>query len=288
MPPIDALGYNAQWPGPTIRVNQGDKVRAIFTNNLDETTGVHFHGVEFDDFFQDGVPFVTQQPIVPGETLRLRLRGEQRRLADVPLAPQRHGPGGSRPARGVHRRPGPDPVRLRPRVPLDLERPAGRLHDQRPRLPGGRAGRRRPGRDGPHPVHERGDHDAPVASPRDADATWSRATGCRSGTAGFKTATRSGSIPASARTSVVTAKTARRVGVPLPHPAARRRHGRDVRDGQLDDRRPGRRTTSTRSSRPPWPDAVGASRDSARPGGGGATRPRSLRCGRVASEARST
>ena len=67
MPPVKALGYNAQWPGPTIRVNQGDKVRAIFTNNLKETTSVHFHGVEFDDFFQDGVPFVTQKPIIPGE-----------------------------------------------------------------------------------------------------------------------------------------------------------------------------------------------------------------------------
>jgi FtsP/CotA-like multicopper oxidase with cupredoxin domain len=67
MPPVRALGYNAQWPGPTIRVNQGDKVRAVFTNNLNETTGVHFHGVEFDDFFQDGVPFVTQKPFGPGE-----------------------------------------------------------------------------------------------------------------------------------------------------------------------------------------------------------------------------
>jgi FtsP/CotA-like multicopper oxidase with cupredoxin domain len=67
-PPIAALGYNGQWPGPTIRVNQGDNVRAIFTNNLTETTGVHFHGVEFADFFQDGVPFVTQLPITPGET----------------------------------------------------------------------------------------------------------------------------------------------------------------------------------------------------------------------------
>jgi len=66
--PVAALGYNGHWPGPTIRVNQGDKVRAVFRNNLPETTGVHFHGVEFDDFFQDGVPFVTQQPIVPGET----------------------------------------------------------------------------------------------------------------------------------------------------------------------------------------------------------------------------
>jgi FtsP/CotA-like multicopper oxidase with cupredoxin domain len=67
-PPIAALGYNGQWPGPTIRVKQGDRVRVLFKNNLPETTGVHFHGVQFDDFFQDGVPFVTQLPIVPGET----------------------------------------------------------------------------------------------------------------------------------------------------------------------------------------------------------------------------
>jgi FtsP/CotA-like multicopper oxidase with cupredoxin domain len=67
-PPVAALGYNKQWPGPTIRVTQGDRVRAKFTNNLKETTGVHFHGVQFDDFFQDGIPFVTQKPITPGET----------------------------------------------------------------------------------------------------------------------------------------------------------------------------------------------------------------------------
>jgi len=66
-PPVAALGYNKQTPGPTIRVTEGDKVRVIFTNNLEETTGVHFHGVEFEDFFQDGVPFVTQKPFAPGE-----------------------------------------------------------------------------------------------------------------------------------------------------------------------------------------------------------------------------
>ncbi|HET7182181.1 MAG TPA: multicopper oxidase family protein [Candidatus Limnocylindrales bacterium] len=67
-PPIAALGFNKQWPGPTLRVNLGDKVRAEFLNNLRETTGVHFHGIEFEDFFMDGVPFVTQKPIAPGET----------------------------------------------------------------------------------------------------------------------------------------------------------------------------------------------------------------------------
>ncbi|MBA3877308.1 MAG: hypothetical protein C0498_10280 [Anaerolinea sp.] len=67
-PPVEALGYNGQVPGPTIRANEGDRLRVIFTNKLKEATTVHFHGVEFDDFFQDGVPFVTQLPIVPGET----------------------------------------------------------------------------------------------------------------------------------------------------------------------------------------------------------------------------
>jgi FtsP/CotA-like multicopper oxidase with cupredoxin domain len=66
--PVKALGYNAQWPGPTIRVTEGDKVRAVFKNNLAETTGVHFHGEEFESFFMDGVPFVTQLPFATGET----------------------------------------------------------------------------------------------------------------------------------------------------------------------------------------------------------------------------
>jgi FtsP/CotA-like multicopper oxidase with cupredoxin domain len=67
-PPVAALGYNGQWPGPTIRVNKGDRVRAEFTNKLDETTTVHFHGVDLEDVFMDGVPFVNQTPIIPGAT----------------------------------------------------------------------------------------------------------------------------------------------------------------------------------------------------------------------------
>ena len=64
--PIDALGYNATWPGPTIRITEGDKVRTIFTNNLKESTGVHYHGLRVPNKF-DGVPGVTQNPIKPGE-----------------------------------------------------------------------------------------------------------------------------------------------------------------------------------------------------------------------------
>ncbi len=68
MAPVAAVGYNKAWPGPTIRVTEGETLRVNFTNNLKETTGVHFHGVDFENFFMDGVPFVTQKPITPGET----------------------------------------------------------------------------------------------------------------------------------------------------------------------------------------------------------------------------
>lgn len=67
-PPVKALGYNRMWPGPLLRVVEGDKVRVNFTNNLAESTSVHFHGLEPADFTQDGVAFVTQIPFVPGET----------------------------------------------------------------------------------------------------------------------------------------------------------------------------------------------------------------------------
>ena len=56
--PIDALGYNGTWPGPRLTVVEGDKVQASFTNNLDETTGVHFHRQRVPNAM-DGVPHVT-------------------------------------------------------------------------------------------------------------------------------------------------------------------------------------------------------------------------------------
>jgi FtsP/CotA-like multicopper oxidase with cupredoxin domain len=63
--PIDALGFNGTWPGPRLDVTEGDKVRAVFTNKLDESTGIHFHGQRLPNNM-DGVPHVTQDPIEPG------------------------------------------------------------------------------------------------------------------------------------------------------------------------------------------------------------------------------
>jgi manganese oxidase len=65
--PIDALGFNGTWPGPRIDVVEGDRIKAIFTNNLDESTGIHFHGQKLPNRM-DGVPHITQDPIQPGDS----------------------------------------------------------------------------------------------------------------------------------------------------------------------------------------------------------------------------
>jgi FtsP/CotA-like multicopper oxidase with cupredoxin domain len=63
---IDAWGYNGSCPGPTIQVNQGDRVRIIVENALPESTSMHWHGLEVP-IDQDGVPWISQKPIAPGE-----------------------------------------------------------------------------------------------------------------------------------------------------------------------------------------------------------------------------
>lgn len=64
---IDVWGYNGSCPGPTIQINQGDRVRVIFENGLPESTSMHWHGLELP-IEQDGVPWISQRPIPPGGT----------------------------------------------------------------------------------------------------------------------------------------------------------------------------------------------------------------------------
>ncbi len=64
---VEAWTYNGVVPGPEIRVTEGDKVRVVVTNELPESTAVHWHGLVVPNAM-DGVPFITQPPIKPGET----------------------------------------------------------------------------------------------------------------------------------------------------------------------------------------------------------------------------
>ena len=40
---VNLWGYNGSAPGPTIQVNQGDRVRIIVDNHLPEPTSMHWH-----------------------------------------------------------------------------------------------------------------------------------------------------------------------------------------------------------------------------------------------------
>jgi hypothetical protein len=62
---IDLWGYNGSAPGPTIQVNQGDRVRIVFDNHLPEPSSVHWHGFEIPEAM-DGVPGIGQKPVAPG------------------------------------------------------------------------------------------------------------------------------------------------------------------------------------------------------------------------------
>jgi FtsP/CotA-like multicopper oxidase with cupredoxin domain len=64
---IDVWGYNGSCPGPTIQVQQGDRVRVVFENHLPESTTLHWHGLEIP-IEQDGVPWISQKPVPPGGT----------------------------------------------------------------------------------------------------------------------------------------------------------------------------------------------------------------------------
>lgn len=64
---VPAMAYNEQVPGPTIRVEVGDKVRIVLHNEMSQSTVLHSHGFTLPNAM-DGVPDITQTPIKPGES----------------------------------------------------------------------------------------------------------------------------------------------------------------------------------------------------------------------------
>jgi len=62
---VDAWGFNGSVPGPTIQVNEGDRVRLNVENGLPEPFSMHWHGVEVPHDM-DGMPGISQEPIPAG------------------------------------------------------------------------------------------------------------------------------------------------------------------------------------------------------------------------------
>lgn len=68
--PMWTFGDGA-WP-PVIRLQLGDRLEATLDNRLprpDESTSIHWHGIRLPNG-QDGVPYLVQPPVRPGESFR--------------------------------------------------------------------------------------------------------------------------------------------------------------------------------------------------------------------------
>jgi FtsP/CotA-like multicopper oxidase with cupredoxin domain len=66
-PATRMLTYAGSVPGPVLRLKQGEPVRIVVENRLDQDTTVHWHGIRLANAM-DGVPGLTQPPIQPGES----------------------------------------------------------------------------------------------------------------------------------------------------------------------------------------------------------------------------
>ncbi|MCQ4161035.1 multicopper oxidase family protein [Roseomonas sp. GC11] len=65
--PESQLWTYAEAPLPVLRASRGDSILARLDNALPEHTAIHWHGVRVPNAM-DGVPWVTQPPVLPGES----------------------------------------------------------------------------------------------------------------------------------------------------------------------------------------------------------------------------
>lgn len=62
----EKLTVNGQTPGPLLRFQDGDDAEILVRNEMDKPASIHWHGILIP-FVMDGVPYVNQMPIPPGE-----------------------------------------------------------------------------------------------------------------------------------------------------------------------------------------------------------------------------
>ncbi|CCQ74701.1 multicopper oxidase family protein [Magnetospira sp. QH-2] len=73
-PATPVWAYDGAVPGPVLRAKQGESLKATLENGLADPTTIHWHGLRTPNAM-DGVPFLTQPPVLPGEDF----------LYDIPL-----------------------------------------------------------------------------------------------------------------------------------------------------------------------------------------------------------
>lgn len=66
-----AIAVNGQIPMPTLTFTEGDTAEIWVHNQMDEPTGLHWHGI-FLPNREDGVPYLTQMPIEPHSSYRYK------------------------------------------------------------------------------------------------------------------------------------------------------------------------------------------------------------------------
>ncbi len=72
---IHAFTYNGTYPGPEIRVTEGDWVMANFTNKTSEFHTIHWHGIMLENEM-DGVPNGTQWGVGPNQSFKYLFRAQ--------------------------------------------------------------------------------------------------------------------------------------------------------------------------------------------------------------------
>jgi FtsP/CotA-like multicopper oxidase with cupredoxin domain len=72
---MHAFTYNGSYPGPEIRVIEGDWVLANFTNRTSEFHTIHWHGIQLA-CEMDGVPLGTQWPVGKNQTFKYLFRAQ--------------------------------------------------------------------------------------------------------------------------------------------------------------------------------------------------------------------
>ena len=74
--PRMATTVNGTFPGPTLRWREGDTVTIRVTNQLQEHTSIHWHGMILP-YQMDGVPGISFVGIAPGETFTYQFKVQQ-------------------------------------------------------------------------------------------------------------------------------------------------------------------------------------------------------------------